>query len=65
MQKNNKITKAIHVAMMFGASAAVAISAPVFSAEEGDEKAALPIFSVNSEGILDVGLGDIRQLLLK
>ena len=65
MQKNNKITKAIHVAMMFGAGAAVAITAPVFSAEEGDEKAALPILTNDSEDVLNVRLPDIRQLLLK
>jgi len=37
MQKYNKITKAIRVAVMFGAAAA--ISAPAFSAEESEDKA--------------------------
>ncbi|ASP46871.1 TonB-dependent receptor domain-containing protein [Cognaticolwellia beringensis] len=37
MYSNSKIAKAVRVAMMFGAGAAAAISAPAFSAEEGAE----------------------------
>jgi iron complex outermembrane receptor protein len=38
MYNNSKIAKAIRVAMMFGAGAAAAISAPTFAADEGVEK---------------------------
>ena len=38
MYNNSKVAKAIRVAMMFGASAAVAISAPTFAAEEGADE---------------------------
>lgn len=39
MYSNNKVAKAVRIAMMFGAGAATAISAPVLSAEEdGAEK---------------------------
>jgi len=37
MYNNSKVTKAVRLAMIFGASAAAAISAPAFSAEEGAE----------------------------
>jgi iron complex outermembrane receptor protein len=38
MYNNSKIAKAIRVAMMFGAGAAAAISAPTFAADEGVEE---------------------------
>ncbi|PKG85918.1 TonB-dependent receptor [Colwellia sp. 75C3] len=38
MYNNSKVAKAIRVAMMFGAGAAAAISAPTFAAEEGVEE---------------------------
>ncbi len=38
MYKNSKIAKGIRLAMMFGATTAVAISAPAFAAEEGVEE---------------------------
>lgn len=38
MYNNSKVAKAIRVAMMFGAGAAAAISAPAFSAEDGAEE---------------------------
>jgi len=38
MYNNSKVAKAIRVAMMFGAGAAAAISAPTFAAEEGAEE---------------------------
>jgi iron complex outermembrane receptor protein len=38
MYNNSKIAKAIRVAMMFGAGAAAAISAPTFAADEGLEE---------------------------
>jgi iron complex outermembrane receptor protein len=38
MYNNSKVAKAIRVAMMFGAGAAAAISAPTFAADEGVEE---------------------------
>lgn len=38
MYNNSKVAKAIRLAMMFGAGAAAAISAPTFAAEEGAEE---------------------------
>jgi len=38
MYNNSKVAKAIRVAMMFGAGAAAAISAPTFAAEDGVEE---------------------------
>jgi len=38
MYNNSKVAKAIRVAMMFGAGAAAAISAPTFAADEGIEE---------------------------
>jgi len=38
MYNNSKVAKAVRLAMIFGASAAAAISAPAFSAEEGAEE---------------------------
>jgi len=38
MYNNSKVAKAVRVAMMFGAGAAAAISAPTFAAEEGAEE---------------------------
>ena len=37
MYSNSKVAKAVRIAMMFGAGAAAAISAPAFSAEDGAE----------------------------
>ena len=38
MYNNSKVAKAVRLAMIFGASAAAAISAPAFSADEGAEE---------------------------
>jgi iron complex outermembrane receptor protein len=78
MYNNSKVAKAIRVAMMFGATAA--ISAPTFAAEEGveeveriqvtgssikrtDLEGALPIVTVSADDILRSGVTSVPDLI--